>query len=260
MHASRLRPATLVQSKPPKAETVATGTVVTADSGDNSVDCQGSDLDGCSAVIAEGKESKVKLAMAYAYRGGAYFGKNYYDLAIADYDQAIRLQPDFAIAYNGRGLAYATTGDRARAIADFDHAIRLQPDLAAAYFNRGTVYDAKGDHDRAITDFDHAIRLKPDEAEVYANRGNTYRVKGDYARAIADFGQAIRLEPDAALTYTYRGLAYAVTGDRERAISDFRTSLSSTSGDPTDKWAHDTAKQKLAELETKRPVSWDDFH
>ena len=53
--------------------------------------------------------------------------KRDYDRAIADFDQAIKLDPNCAVAYHDRGLAYRDKGDNDRAIADFDQAIKLDP-------------------------------------------------------------------------------------------------------------------------------------
>ena len=157
----------------------------------------------------------------YFYRGRAYYNEGDYDRAIADFDQAIQLQPDDAAAYNNRGLAYAHKGDYDRAIADYDQAIQLQPDLAEAYSNRGNAYADKGDYDRAIADYDQAIQLQPDYTTAYNNRGITYADKGDTGRAIADFDQAIQLQPDYALAYNNRGATYAHKGDHDCAIADY---------------------------------------
>ena len=99
--------------------------------------------------------------------------------AIADYDRAIQLNPDYATAYNNRGLSYSNKGDEDRAIADYDRAIQLNPDYATAYNNRGISYKNKGDYDRAIADYDRAIQLNPDDATAYNNRGISYKNKGD---------------------------------------------------------------------------------
>ena len=59
-------------------------------------------------------------ADAYFSRGIAYLEKDEYDLAIAEFDKAIQLDPDYAKAYAFRGIAYHDKGNLDRTIADFD--------------------------------------------------------------------------------------------------------------------------------------------
>ena len=92
-----------------------------------------------------------------------------------------------------RGYSYAEKGDYARAIADFTEAIHLNPKRVDFYNNRGCAYNEKGDHDKAVADYTEAIHLDPKAAAVYYNRGNAYSEKGDKAMAKADFAQAKKL-------------------------------------------------------------------
>ena len=64
--------------------------------------------------------------------------------AIADLDNAIRLEPDYATAYLYRGLAYDKMGLYDWTSDDDSKAILLQPDLNSAYFNRGRMHEAAG--------------------------------------------------------------------------------------------------------------------
>ena len=82
-----------------------------------------------------------------------------HDRALADYDQAIRVDPNFALAFSNRGSAYENKKDYDRAFADFDQAIRLNPNFALAFNGRGNAYNNKRDYDRAIANYDQAIRL-----------------------------------------------------------------------------------------------------
>jgi tetratricopeptide (TPR) repeat protein len=66
-----------------------------------------------------------------------------------------------AVAYFNRAIACKADGDFDRAIADYTEAIRLDPKLAIAYYERGVAYHALGDFDRAIADYTEAIRLDP---------------------------------------------------------------------------------------------------
>jgi tetratricopeptide (TPR) repeat protein len=80
-------------------------------------------------MIQSGHEPPQNLVAAFTYRGNAYFGKGQYDRAIEDYDQAIRLNPNYAEAYNNRGLAKRAKGDFAGGDADIAKAKQLNPSL-----------------------------------------------------------------------------------------------------------------------------------
>jgi tetratricopeptide (TPR) repeat protein len=183
-----------------------------------------SDWDQAIAEYTEALRINPNNAAAYNNRGNAYYDKGDYDRAIADYNQAIRLDPNFVFAYNNRGNAYDNKGDSDRAIADYNQAIRLDPNFATAYTNRGNMY-GEGDYDRAIADHTQAIRLDPNYAPANNNRASAYYNKGDYDRAIADLTQAIRLDPNYAAAYNNRGYMYYYTGDYDRAIADYEAAL-----------------------------------
>jgi Flp pilus assembly protein TadD len=104
--------------------------------------------------------------------------------------------PSTAGVFLDRGIMFASQGDYELAIENFTEAIKLDPNFATAYNNRGMMYSKKGDYNRAIADFSQVIKLNPNNADTYNNRGMMYSKKGDNDRAIADYTQAIRLDQD----------------------------------------------------------------
>ena len=151
-----------------------------------------------------------------------------YATAIADYDNAIRLKPDYAEAYYARGnmkfKALRTTErdpeQYLAVIADFDNVIRLKPDDVIAYYDRGNAKMKLRQYTAAIADFDNVIRLKPDDATAYHVRGNAKVELGQYAAAIADYDTAIRLKPDYTEVYDDRGHAKDLIGRPFAALAD----------------------------------------
>src|SRR5947208_1753877 len=98
---------------------------------------------------------------------------------IADYTEAIRLDPKFSQAWRDRGAAFYFKKDYAKAIENYDEAIRLDPTSARAFTNRGAAYKKQGRNDRAIADESEAIRLDPTMPEYFDNRGLSYAANGE---------------------------------------------------------------------------------
>jgi tetratricopeptide (TPR) repeat protein len=209
----------------------------------------------CDLRLQSEDLSDEERAAAFVNRGLAYFAKGEDDHALADYDRAIALKPDFESAYVRRGLAYHDRGQYDRAIADFNQAIRLRPDNADAYdgrasaayqsgaygdalrdldwliaqkprdvlthIKRASTYSKLEDHDRAIADIDRAMELSPDDAVVWYARGTTYYLKGDFDRAFEAYDRAIAIKPDSADFYLGRGGIYVIRSDLDLAVLDY---------------------------------------
>ena len=152
-------------------------------------------IEGCSAVINSGRATAAILAEAFVNRGDAYrLRENDIDRALADYDQAIRLKPDFALAFASRGFVYLFARRRLdQAVADFNEAIRTDPASANVFYYRGVAWSGKGLWDRAIGDFSEAIRLRPTFSIAYRDRGKAKQANGDTAGGAADLAEAERI-------------------------------------------------------------------
>jgi tetratricopeptide (TPR) repeat protein len=139
----------------------------------------------------------------YYRRAQQRFDQKDYRGAITEFNEALRLKPDYAEVYNNRGRARQNLQDYQGAIKDYDQAIRFKPSFPAAFFNRGRVRAELRDDRGSIADYDQAIRIKPDYAVAYAGRGEARLRLQDYQGAIADFDQAIRFaEPRLGATFT----------------------------------------------------------
>ncbi len=146
------------------------------------------------AIDAGELETKY-LAIAFYNRGNAHFARRDYVAALADYDIAVVLAPDYALAHNNRGNAFAALGAYEKSVVAFDAAIRVRPDYALAYKNRGNAHAAAGFLERAIADYDVAAGYAPDHAKTYNNRGNARFLLGRFAAAMADYEAALEIDP-----------------------------------------------------------------
>ena len=106
------------------------------------------------AASAERQTAEARdRAREYLELGEKEAGAHRYDEAIAHYDAAIQLQPDYAEAYNDRGHAYHWKGNsKDLAIADFTRAIALRLIYPNAYNNRGvTTWPVVTRHERFLS-------------------------------------------------------------------------------------------------------------
>lgn len=99
----------------------------------------------------------------YSHRDFIYYRQGNYDQAIANYNQAIQLQPDYAEAFSNRGQAYTRKGDYDQAIVDYDQAIELEPNKPWHYYARAYTFLHIYDFDRARADFEKALNLTGDD-------------------------------------------------------------------------------------------------
>lgn len=141
---------------------------------------------------------------------------------ISYYTAAIGFRP-FSWYYNNRGVLHDNHGRPDDALADYGEAIRLDPTNAAAFYNRGLLQGNHGRPDEALADYNEAIRLDPTYAKAFNNRGLLHDGHGRSDEALADYSEAIRLDPTYAAAFTNRGLLLRQLGRVEEAIDDLET-------------------------------------
>jgi tetratricopeptide (TPR) repeat protein len=120
-------------------------------------------MTACSRLIASGRLDSLAMARAYYSRGKAMEKVVGSGRALADYTQAINLDPGLIEAYLKRANLFGGQRDYDAAVADCTAAILLAPRSAAAYECRGRAYENKGDDDLAAADLRKARELRESE-------------------------------------------------------------------------------------------------
>jgi tetratricopeptide (TPR) repeat protein len=169
-------------------------------------------------------------------KGTLLMSGNHVDAAIDSYNQAIKLDPNYAEAYVNRGLARRAKGDLAGSIEDYEKAASINPKsiegnrfVAQAYSNRGYIKLNALDVDNAIKDFTMAIKIDPDEENHYYKRGLARLVNEDLVQALEDLNKSLSLTNPKysrpVLAYATRGMVKLMQGNEVDAQKDFDQSI-----------------------------------
>jgi len=184
---------------------------------------------------AETIEQKRNSAPRLVTHGKSHLAQREYDEAIADFTEAIRLDPAYAPAYVSRAEAWARKHYRDRELADITAAVKLEPRNTAYRVARAQSHSAQGRHEEALTDFNAALGMEPENPELWVARGNEWRRDLKLDEAIADYTRAIQLNPNFTLAYICRGQTWRQRREFGRAIQEF---AEATRKDPSSAVTH----------------------
>lgn len=179
-----------------------------------------------------------------------------YAKALADMDEAIKLQPRYAGFFVNRAFLRYNLDDYFGAMADFDYAIQLDPLNVAALYNRGLLRAEVHDNNKAIDDFSRVLGLDPDNYKALFNRALLLNEIARFDDADADLTRVIAAYPSFAGAYYARFESRRARGDNKRAKSDYDIAdrLSRQLPADADCTDEDTDAGKTPE-ETQRSVS-----
>ena len=167
------------------------------------------------------------LSEAYCKRGDSSLyefnnksSQTDYHSAIADYTEAIKINPQNENAYSSRGNAKHNHQDYKGAIVDYNMVIELDPKNQWIYQSRGYSEVELKDYQGAISDFSKAIEINPRFDNNWTQRGMVKYELQDYRGAIQDYTVAIGMNPKEGATYYYRGNAKIMLGQKDSGCLD----------------------------------------
>ncbi|HEV2666090.1 MAG TPA: tetratricopeptide repeat protein, partial [Blastocatellia bacterium] len=133
--------------------------------------------------------------------------------------------PEAAVIHYNRGVIRYDLHDWDGAIADFDEALMLNPHRVMALIKRGNARFNKGDLDEAINDFNQAIRLDPRSVIAWNNRGLAWQNKGKLDAALSDYARALELDPRLTVALNNRAGIKHDRGDLRGALNDYNRAI-----------------------------------
>jgi tetratricopeptide (TPR) repeat protein len=179
--------------------------------------------------------------------------------AAVQFRSVLRLFPFDYLTHNNLGLAFAQQGRLNEAVACYNEALRIKPDFSRANFNLGEVLERQGKNiealgyfyrarltqkqladahnrygkrlvkenkmDEAAIQFEEALRLCPDSPDAHRNLGNVFARTGKTDLAIRHLMEAVRIRPDLARAHVDLASLLLLRGDSEGAIDHYKKAL-----------------------------------
>lgn len=140
--------------------------------------------------------SKLPEPTAYFNLGVIAKKMQAFDEAIAHYEKAIALKPDYAEAYANLGGVHNAKLEFEAALACYGKAIAHNPALAEAYYNRGVILQELRRHDEALADYETALALRPDYDLAYLNISVILYELKRKAEAARNYERILKKNPD----------------------------------------------------------------
>lgn len=172
-------------------------------------------------------------AADFYLQGGDKLKRRDYEGAIADFSQAIELNPEYAEAYYSRSLGYYRQRNSAKAIEDLSQAIKLNPKYTQAYVQRGVVKANSRNTPGSLSDYRQALALSPLDATILYRQSLSQAHLRQYQVALMSLNRAIAVNPRLAEAKVMKGVIQ-ILQDNSRG------------GNPT------TPSKTIAELEQVR--------
>lgn len=207
-------------------------------------------------------DSAIKVApnigSYWVNRGVARLERGDKDGAGADYQQALKIDPENSLALHNLAVLKSLTGDDesaekllsesidknnklpypraerayqrllkndlAGALEDYNEVVRLEPNDPTNYLHRGLVKEKMSDYDGALDDFSKAIGLDEKNPRAWVSRGNMMSRLNHWTEAIEDYTIAISLDEKHGLAFHNRAIGYHHTGKIKEACQDLKTS------------------------------------
>ncbi|MDX1672187.1 MAG: protein kinase [Balneolaceae bacterium] len=154
------------------------------------------------------------------------------DLAIQQFEKAIRQDSSYALAYAGLGESYWRKYELTRNtdyVSDarnaLDRALLINNNLGHVRITMGIVYRGTGEYEKALKQFKAAIQTNSRNDAAYRELGRTYAAMGNFEEAIDSYNKSIEIKPEYWAGYNQLGVVYWRSNSYQKAKEQFERAV-----------------------------------
>jgi tetratricopeptide (TPR) repeat protein len=170
---------------------------------------------------------KQEPALPVAYNNRGYCNQLNGDLthALADYQKAVELSPEYVNALNNLGSIYFAQKNYKQALELINRSLQIDPRHATSYYNKGALFEEIKQYDFAFIAYSEAIEYDPDLISAYQGRVNMLLRRNEPNAALSDLNRILSLKPNHIGALTIRGSLYARQKKYDLALKDYADAL-----------------------------------
>ncbi|MEC4982628.1 MAG: serine/threonine-protein kinase [Oscillatoria sp. PMC 1068.18] len=145
--------------------------------------------------------------------------------AIATYDRAIAINPNYAAAWAGKCYSLNIRNQFSQALEACNQALEIDPENVQAWTSKAFTFNATRQYNQAIVAANRAIRYQANNTQAYVNRGVAQRRLERYEEALESYNQALKIDPNYAEAWHNRGYVLEELKRYEEALTSYEKAI-----------------------------------
>ncbi len=145
--------------------------------------------------------------------------------ALASFNRAIEIQPNYHLAWNNKGSALNDLRRHEESLNCYNRAIEIQPNYHVAWNGKGVTLNDLGRYEEAIDCYNHALDIQPNFDYGWNNKGNALYGLSRYEEAIDCYNRALDIQPNYDNAWNGKGVALNNLGRYEEAIDCYNRAI-----------------------------------
>ena len=172
----------------------------------------------------DAKQKSPGLVRPYNNLGEAHDKLGNYDKAIEEFQQALKINPNYFFGLSNLGNVYGKQKKYNEAIPYFQKALKIKPDYSPAHYNIARAFHLIGKKKEAAESYRKAIQFNPYFEQAFYNLAYLSMELSGFDEAIENFNKFLKMRPRHSKAHFGLGNALMMKGQLDLAMQEYRTS------------------------------------